>query len=220
MGWVLTALMSALVLAAGTAHAGAVVLDDATFETVTQSVTGSTTGDWFILFYSPTCPHCVNMLDTWDYLADQITESHAGVSVAKLNVEANKKDVLTRWRHAGTPINALPTMYYISEGKMTKYEGARDIESLAAFAAAQQIAAGKDGDPVPPLLSAYTRVSLVAIKLADDLYTDTLHILNLRKTGAGVLVGLGVIIGILASRLCGRTPHARPTNPDARKKMS
>ena len=55
-----------------------IVLTEDNFEHETQAVTGSTTGDWLVLFCDKKHRRCRELQDTWDELA--------GVLSGKINV--------------------------------------------------------------------------------------------------------------------------------------
>jgi len=94
------------------------------FEHLTQASTGATTGDWFIKFYAPWCGHCKRMSPAWDETAARLAGE---VNVAKVDVTANK-NLGTRF-----DVKGFPTLLYIRQGKVYKYKGKRDADSLVSF---------------------------------------------------------------------------------------
>ena len=44
-------------------------LTDNTFEHLTQAATGATTGDWLVMFYTPSCVLCARLTATMETLA-------------------------------------------------------------------------------------------------------------------------------------------------------
>ncbi|XP_030380056.1 uncharacterized protein LOC115628203 [Scaptodrosophila lebanonensis] len=67
-------------------------LSDDTFEHLTQSSTGATTGDWFVFFYSDKCISCQRLYAIWESVAAhlkrrlnvaRINRMEAGISTAK-----------------------------------------------------------------------------------------------------------------------------------------
>ena len=58
LAWLLVAFASARVIE----------LDGHNFEHLTQAATGATTGAWFVMFYSTTCPHSNKLAPIWEKL--------------------------------------------------------------------------------------------------------------------------------------------------------
>merc|ERR1719491_2760671 len=86
------------------------------------------TGNWFVKFYAPWCGHCKKLAPTWDDLA---TELKGEVSVAKVDVTADNAETTFAGRFG---IKSFPTLLLFKDGKMVKYEGARELAPLAAWA--------------------------------------------------------------------------------------
>merc|ERR1719491_36299 len=86
------------------------------------------TGNWFVKFYAPWCGHCKKLAPTWDDLA---TELKGEVNVAKVDVTAENAETTFAGRFG---IKSFPTLLLFKDGKMVKYEGARELAPLAAWA--------------------------------------------------------------------------------------
>ena len=97
-------------------------LTDENFEHDTQATTGSTTGDWFLLFCSPKkVKQCSQegVLDVWDELYGRLA---GRASVAYLDIEQSR---VTQKRFKVLH-NDLPAIFYISKGKWYRYRVIRD----------------------------------------------------------------------------------------------
>mmetsp|Transcript_12222 Transcript_12222/g.13364 ORF Transcript_12222/g.13364 Transcript_12222/m.13364 type:complete len:217 (+) Transcript_12222:61-711(+) len=99
-------------------------LDDDNFEHLTQASTGSTTGDWFVKFYIPTCPHCVRMQAAWEELAEDL---NGETNVAEVNC---KESAITCTRFG---LSGYPTILFLRKGRYYKYAGARSVEAFKEF---------------------------------------------------------------------------------------
>ena len=94
------------------------ILTDETFEHDTQATTGSTTGDWFVLFFAPWCGHCKKVKPTWEDLATDLKKQTVkAASIASVDCTENK-DTCQRFG-----VKGYPTLQYFSHGKMYKFQG-------------------------------------------------------------------------------------------------
>ena len=59
-------------------------LTDNTFEHLTQAATGATTGDWLVMFYTPSCILCARLTATMETLA---CKYRGRMNVARVNKE-------------------------------------------------------------------------------------------------------------------------------------
>lgn len=100
-------------------------LTSASFEHDTQAATGSTTGDWFVMFFAPWCGFCKQLHPVWNELAAEVNKQ---VNVATVDATIHN-DLSKRFE-----IRGYPTLILFSGGKMYKYDGARDLEALKTFA--------------------------------------------------------------------------------------
>uniref|UniRef100_A0A7S2V1W0 Thioredoxin domain-containing protein n=1 Tax=Fibrocapsa japonica TaxID=94617 RepID=A0A7S2V1W0_9STRA len=137
-----------------------IVLDNDSFEHLTQASTGATTGDWFVEFYAPWCGHCKRLTPVWEEIA---TELKGTVNVAKVDGTQNRK-LLKRFGVSG-----FPTLKFFHHGKMYSYKGARTAEALTEFVKAGY--AEQDGEAVPPPPSFWSEF-VEAIKKARGLAKD------------------------------------------------
>lgn len=101
-----------------------ITLNDTNFEALTQASTGATTGSWLIKFYAPWCGHCKNMQPAYEEVA---TELKGEVNVAEVDVAAHRS-LGSRF-----DIKGFPTLLYLNGGKLYKYKGARNKETMVNF---------------------------------------------------------------------------------------
>uniref|UniRef100_A0A7R9W4U7 Thioredoxin domain-containing protein n=1 Tax=Pseudictyota dubia TaxID=2749911 RepID=A0A7R9W4U7_9STRA len=179
------------------------VLDDATFEHQTQASTGQTTGKWFVKFYAPWCGHCKKLEPIWDDLATKLETDHPsdGLLVAKVDVTKNK-GLGERFE-----IRGYPTLLFFAERQMFRYKGPRDLDSLAEFAAGGYKDIEGEKVPSPPGV-----VEIYGTKLREFMdknefmrvtAEDFVHILEMRKNAAVVLVVMGLVLGMFLGLIVG-----------------
>lgn len=100
-------------------------LTDDNFEHDTQAATGATTGDWFVEFYSPSCPKCAALEPAFESLARSMRQR---VMFGKVDVGANPRVV----RRFG--VSRQPLFIMFSKGKMHTFSNEMTSEKLRAFA--------------------------------------------------------------------------------------
>jgi len=96
-------------------------------EATDESVSVVDSGAWFVKFYAPWCGHCKKLAPTWEEVATELKEE---IRVAKVDPTEDK----TRAFADRFGIKSFPTLLLFKEGKMQKYDGARDKASLMAWA--------------------------------------------------------------------------------------
>ena len=127
-------------------------LDDDTFEHDTQAASGSTTGDWFVVFAAPWCERCKELMPTFETLAMELMGE---TNVAIINAF---REQATAARFA---IDHYPTLLFFRDGKYCDYKGVRGWSEMAKFCRYQH-ADECDGKwlPVPPVKRSAAGVSV------------------------------------------------------------
>merc|ERR1712205_126976 len=99
---------------------GAVELTDRTFS---RTKDGST---WFVKMYAPWCGHCKKLAPAWDELANKVKPQN--INVAKVDCTAYKSLC------SSLGVSGYPTLLTFKDGAPvgSKYQGNRDVDSLAA----------------------------------------------------------------------------------------
>lgn len=102
-------------------------LTDDTFEHLTQAATGATTGDWFVMFYTPECVDCARLQARWEAVGAHLKSR---LNVARVNrmttgaVTSRRFDILN-----------VPSFVLFHQGKMYRYSIQKyDIDSFVDFA--------------------------------------------------------------------------------------
>ncbi|KAL9985763.1 hypothetical protein ACROYT_G008204 [Oculina patagonica] len=160
------------------------ILNDASFEHLTQASTGATTGDWLIVFsfteQDPECEKCKR--------ADEAIEKSQQELGHKLNfarvLPPKSKLTLKRFEVA-----RWPTVMLLKQGKQYIYsDEALDAASFIKFVEeGYNLAASK---PVPPPISKFDI-------FIEELMDDAKHIIHLRKNAAGMIFIAGILFGLL-----------------------
>merc|ERR1719228_829252 len=103
-------------------------LTDTTFEHLTQAATGATTGDWLVMFFTPSCQLCHRLTAALETVACK----HRGRSnVARVNQETYGEKTGRRFELG---LEDKPDIILFRLGKMYKYELTQyDPESIASF---------------------------------------------------------------------------------------
>ena len=78
-----------------------------------------------VLYYAPWCPHCKNIMPTWDRL--QAESEGSNVSVEKIDCEANPEAA------EENGVSGFPTIILYKNGKSVTYEGDRSLDDFKAF---------------------------------------------------------------------------------------
>ena len=121
-----------------------VTLTDANFEHQTQASTGMTTGSWFVLFHSNSCPHCKAIMEDFHRLAEDEQVQEAGIVLSSINVYEHKQ-TSTRFM-----IRGFPTLIFLHKHSMYQYKGPRDYDHLKDFILSGYNSIDPMSIPLPP----------------------------------------------------------------------
>lgn len=103
-------------------------LDDSNFEHLTQASTGSTTGNWLILFYDTSCVDCSRLGATTEAVAAKLKFSYT--NVARVNILTKGIQTAKRFK-----VEKTPTFILIRKGKYYRYTIKKyDVDNLVGFA--------------------------------------------------------------------------------------
>ncbi|KAJ3664986.1 hypothetical protein Zmor_000512 [Zophobas morio] len=102
-------------------------LNDETFEHLTQAATGATTGDWFVMFYSPDCVDCQRLQARWETVGAQVKSR---MNLARVNKAVGGAATADRFG-----ITEVPSFILFKLGKLYRYQIKKyDIASFVSFA--------------------------------------------------------------------------------------
>ncbi len=122
---VLSALASALPLGKGAVK----VLNEESFEHLTQAATGATTGDWFVMFSDDSCSHCRQAAPAMEQLVLATSGEGVGVSVAVVKCSSDD----SQWVCKRFAVKSYPTFLLFRRSLMYEYQGQRDKDSMLNF---------------------------------------------------------------------------------------
>nr|CCA27018.1 thioredoxinlike protein putative [Albugo laibachii Nc14] len=114
------------------------------------SITSSTFDDlvkkdkksWIIKFYAPWCGHCRRLAPTWNRLSQVLRERNGNARVGKVDCTVHRR-VCSRFG-----VNGYPTLFFVSDGQIYKYQGPRNVNALVEFISTGHKAATPVG-PIP-----------------------------------------------------------------------
>ncbi len=78
-----------------------------------------------VLFFRPSCPACQEFKPTWEGLKQELKITFEDVNTESANASAKEKQY-------GVEVMSVPSIFIIVDGKVSKYEGNRDRDSLIA----------------------------------------------------------------------------------------
>jgi thiol-disulfide isomerase/thioredoxin len=81
-------------------------------------------GFWFIKFFSPTCPHCVEMAPAWVELAKKVS---ADIKIGEVDCTKHR-DLCHKFN-----VHSYPTLIAKSNGRTRNYNGPRTVPELLKF---------------------------------------------------------------------------------------
>ena len=192
-----------LLLLLSLSSAEIVELSNNSFEHLTQASTGQTTGKWMVKFYATWCGHCKKLEPVWISLDTELKDNHSEKGINVANVDAiQNRDLALRFQ-----VRGYPTLMYFAKGKLYRYQGPRDLESLIEFVTeGYQTDAGEDVPAPPSWVEVNRKKFLKAIhsnRQLSMLIDDFEHIMEVRKNAAVVLILIGLFIGILVGYILG-----------------
>mmetsp|Transcript_71646 Transcript_71646/g.168737 ORF Transcript_71646/g.168737 Transcript_71646/m.168737 type:complete len:216 (+) Transcript_71646:3-650(+) len=174
-------------------------------------------GEWLVMFYAPWCGHCKRFEPVYERIATAFLKKSC--HVGKINGDANKATTF-RWG-----VHGFPTLLYIRDGVIRKYEGPRDLASVTTY-----VDGGwKDTSPVEhnfltdPFgiasraltkvieLAAYLQAQYDALQAQTGLSHTVMITLSVIFTIVSG-IGLGAALSLLMPAPKARAPAARPHN--------
>ncbi|XP_058957022.2 thioredoxin domain-containing protein-like [Pocillopora verrucosa] len=160
------------------------ILDDKSFEHLTQASTGATTGDWLIVFsFTERDPECVQCKK-----ADEAIEKSQERLGHKLNfarvLPPRSKLTLRRF-----DVHKWPTVLLLKQGKQYHYSSENlDAESFVNFVEEGYKLAAVT--PVPPPIGKFD-------VFLEEIMDDVRHIIMLRKNAAAMIFIAGILFGLM-----------------------
>lgn len=99
---------------------------------------------FFVKFYSPNCPHCIKIAPIWEKVGTAAPNYPQPFMVG--DVDCTKESFLCE----RFGVRGVPTLIYFREGKMYKYNGAREYNDIMKFGAGDFKKAAEVAEIPPP----------------------------------------------------------------------
>ena len=100
---------------------GIMVMDDGNFDDIIESEAFI-----FVLFYSPTCPHCKKFFPTYLKTSELLNNQHPPLHTGKLDVtDPHNRELIKKYG-----ITGFPRMKLFENGKPVAYEGERKLGNI------------------------------------------------------------------------------------------
>nr|XP_029707643.1 thioredoxin domain-containing protein [Aedes albopictus] len=117
-------------------------LSDENFEHLTQASSGTTTGDWFIMFYTSNCVDCQRLTAVWEAVAGDLKTR---MNVARIQKDGKGSATADRFL-----VKEVPAFIFLRQGKFYRYEIKKyDVKSFVSFAQDWYKNASPEKVPVP-----------------------------------------------------------------------
>ncbi|XP_058791130.1 protein disulfide-isomerase A4 [Phymastichus coffea] len=150
-------------------------LTDDSFEHLTQASTGATTGDWFVMFYSPDCVDCQRMGARWEAVGARLKQR---INVARVNKYSTGASTARRFG-----VYEVPQFILFRHGKMYRYLIPKhDTKSFISFA--QDWYKNAHGEKVPVPQSPFDDL----VQMTVNFLKDNPWVMKLGSITIGVLV--------------------------------
>ncbi|KAJ8925757.1 hypothetical protein NQ315_009605 [Exocentrus adspersus] len=177
-------------------------LTDETFEHLTQAATGATTGDWFVMFYTPDCIECTRLQARWEAVGAVLKSR---VNIARVNRVTTGAATARRFN-----VFDVPTFILFRQGKMYRYQIQKyDVASLVDFARTWYKNVPPEKVPLP--------------KSPFDDFT-TLIVVYMKENPWLLFIGVGTfLLGLVAAiipRYAQRIPEKKKINKKEKKEKS
>ncbi|ETV90001.1 protein disulfide-isomerase domain [Aphanomyces invadans] len=82
---------------------------------------------WLLKFYAPWCGHCKRLAPVWDKLSAELNAKNDPTRVGKIDCTKYRR-VCSRFS-----VNGYPSLFYVRDGQVYPYEGARSLEGFHEF---------------------------------------------------------------------------------------
>ena len=203
------------------AQAAVTDLTDDNFEHLTQAATGQTTGKWFVEFFAPWCGHCKRLEPVWGELDEALSQDQDASGILLAKVDATE----ARATAERFGIRGYPTLIYLADRRMYKYEGSRTVDDMKEFVMSGYKDKVDMDVPAPPsTVEMFRRKVMEYVESNEQLSTlvdDFEHIVDLRKNAAAILVLMGVVLGVVLGCLmenCGKLSRTKKALTVKKKK--
>ena len=182
-----------------------------------ESLTGSALDGYisegksvFVKFFSPSCPHCVRMAPVWE----ELSQSSPDNVIADIDCTKNR-DVCKRF-----DVQGVPSLQFIKNGKVCKYSGNRDLESLVNFATNGYSEASCRDLPVPEIAKSYMTLFAEAVV---EIFEQLNAMARYSPLACALLFMMGVFMGASVTGILvtvTRSSHEHPKAEDKDEKAS
>lgn len=184
-------------------------LDDSNFEHLTQASTGSTTGNWLILFYDNSCVDCSRLGAIFEAVGAKLKFSYT--NVARVNIGPKGIQSAKRFK-----VEKVPTFILIRKGKFYRYNLKKyEVENLVGFATKSFQNFG--AEPIKPQASPFdSLVSEIVDKLKQMPNIKDIALSTFNDYPLFFMIAASVFVLIVLMKLFKKSP-SKTASSDSKK---